>query len=87
MKEERERERVGGWKNNLSVRACITAGSSSTYLSPHTLAVLGVGRESVPVTIVQHSLYGVSVSMVTTVEDNEVMEGIVVQEDSEKKDD
>ena len=58
-----------------------------TYLSPHTLAVLGVGRESVPVTIVQHSLYGVSVSMVTTVEDNEVMEGIVVQEDSEKKDD
>ena len=57
---------------------CITAGSSSTYLSPHTLAVLGVGRESVPVTIVQHGLYGVSMSMRTTVENNKVIEGIVV---------
>ena len=87
MKEERERERVGGWKNNLSVRACITAGSSSTYLSPHSLAVLGVGRESVPVTIVQHGLCGVSMSMSTTVKNNEVMEGIVVHEEIEKKDD
>ena len=64
--------------------ACIVAGSSSTYLSPHTLAVLGVGRQSIPVTIVQHGLCGVSMSMSTTVEIKYVLEGIVAYEDSEE---
>ena len=85
LRKEEERE---DWRiERQSECACITAGSRSTYLSPHTLAVLGVGRESVPVTIVQHGLCGVSMSMSTTVKNNEVMEGIVVHEEIEKKDD
>ena len=38
------------------VCACVTTWVSSTYLCSHTLAVLCVCGESVPVTIVQHCL-------------------------------